>query len=397
MAAELAAIVAERVRRRGPLPFDEVVDLALYHPAHGFYSRGQGAGRDRDFLTSPEVGPLFGAVVARALDTWWADMGRPDPFVVVEAGAGAGTLAASVVAAAPRCAPALRYLLVERSELLRRHPARGLHLEPASVVLGPATAEEDDPPPPDPEAAPAGRPRLASLAELPVGPFEGVVIANELLDNLAFGLLQRWGHGSVGQDPPKRDQNAVGGVRWDEVRVGGDRAEVLVPASPGLAAEADRWAPDAAEGSRIPLQRAAGAWLRSALTCLRRGRVVVVDYADTTPSLARRPWTEWTRTYRAHGRGNHALADLGAQDVTCEVAVDQLAGVRRPVSVRSQADFLAAHGIDALIGEARRTWHERAAIGDLAALAARSRVTEAAALTDPDGLGAFRVIEWEIG
>jgi len=388
----LPAIVAARVRRRGPLPFDEVMDLALYDPVHGFYSRGHGAGRDRDFLTSPEVGPLFGAVVARALDTWWADLGEPDPFVVVEAGAGVGTLAASVVGAGPRCAAALRYLLVERSEALRRHPARGLHLEPASIVLGPATDDEDEDPPPPAEA---GRPRLASLAELPVGPFDGVVIANELLDNLAFGLLQRSGQISAGPGPQKRDQNAPSG--WDEVRVGEDLAEVLVPASPDLAAEADRWAPDTAEGSRIPLQRAAGAWLRSALTCLRRGRVVVIDYADATPNLATRPWTEWTRTYRAHGRGGQVLADLGAQDVTCEVAVDQLAGVRRPVSDRSQADFLVAHGIDALVAEARQTWHERAGVGDLAALAARSRVTEAAALTDPSGLGAFRVVEWEVG
>ncbi len=384
-------MVAERVRRRGPLPFDEVVDLALYHPDHGFYGRGHGAGRGRDFLTSPEVGPLFGAVVARALDTWWADLGEPDPFVVVEAGAGIGTLAAAVVAAGPRCAPALRYLLVERSEALRRHPARALHLEPASLVLGPASDDEAEPTV-DPGV---GGPRIASLPELPVGPFDGVVIANELLDNLAFGLLQRSGHASAGQDTQKRDQNAPG-WRWDEVRVGEDLAEVLVPAAPDLAAEADRWAPDAAHGARIPLQRAAGDWLRAAVDCLRRGRVLVVDYGDTTPSMARRPWTEWTRTYRAHGRGGHVLADLGDQDVTCEVAVDQLAGVRQPVADRSQAEFLTAHGIDLLVAEARQAWHERAAIGDLTALAARSRVTEADALTDPAGLGAFRVVEWEV-
>lgn len=383
MAAELAAIVVERVRRRGPLPFDEVVDLALYHPAHGFYGRGLGAGRQRDFLTSPEVGPLFGAVIARALDTWWDAIGEPDPFVVVEAGAGVGTLAAAVVAAGPRCAPVLRYLLVERSEVLRRHPAKGLHLEPASLVLGPASDDEADPVPGQAVAV-GGRPRLASLPELPVGPFDGVVIANELLDNLAFGLLQR----SAESTPGER--------RWDEVRVGEDLGEVLVPAASDLAAEADRWAPDAPEGARIPLQRAAGAWLRAALTCLRRGRVLVIDYADTTPSMARRPSTEWVRTYRAHGRGGELLADLGDQDVTCEVALDQLAGVRQPVLDRSQAEFLAAHDIDLLVAEARQAWHERAAIGDLAALAARSRVTEAAALTDPAGLGGFRVVEWEV-
>src|SRR5437764_626791 len=90
MPTQVAEIVAERARRLGPIPFDEVVDLALYHPEHGFYSTGGGAGRGGDFLTSPEVGPLFGVVLARALDDWWRDMGEPDPYVVVEAGAGAG-------------------------------------------------------------------------------------------------------------------------------------------------------------------------------------------------------------------------------------------------------------------------------------------------------------------
>ena len=73
----------------------------------------------RDFVTSPEVGTLFGALVARALDASWHELGAPDPFVVIEAGAGRGRLAADVLRAAPACAPALRYVLVERSAALR--------------------------------------------------------------------------------------------------------------------------------------------------------------------------------------------------------------------------------------------------------------------------------------
>ena len=87
------------------MPFSEVMDLALYDPSHGFYAAGGAAGRRGDFITSPEVGPLFGAVVARALDGWWRAWGEPDPFVVVEAGAGAGTLAISVLTAQPRARP----------------------------------------------------------------------------------------------------------------------------------------------------------------------------------------------------------------------------------------------------------------------------------------------------
>ena len=71
--------------------FDEVMELALYHPVGGFYEGGGRAGRGgADFITSPEVGGLFGAVMARALESWWEALGRPDPFLVVEAGAGRG-------------------------------------------------------------------------------------------------------------------------------------------------------------------------------------------------------------------------------------------------------------------------------------------------------------------
>ncbi len=264
--------------------------------------------------------------------------------MVVEAGAGRGSLAAAVQAAGFGG----RYVCVERSAALR------------------AAAAERVP----------GAEVVASLDEVG-GPVDGVVLANELLDNIPFGLLERGPEG------------------WLEVQVGPGPAEVLAPAPADGAALAERLAPDAPVGGRVPLQPEAATWLRSALGLLRRGRVVVVDYADTTASLARRPWLEWVRTYRAHGRGGHPLEAPGTQDVTCEVAVDQLAAlVRPPDGDTSQANWLRASGLDELVAEASATWYDRASLGDLEALKARSRVGEADALTDPTGLGAFRVLEW---
>jgi SAM-dependent MidA family methyltransferase len=356
---------------------DEVLELALYHRDLGFYSTGSGAGRSGgDFITSPEVGPLFGTILARALDAWWDGMDRPDPYVVVDAGAGSGALATAVLAAQPACGPALRYVLVERSGRWRERHARRLPVEPADLVLGPIVAADPDL---GPQPVAGIGPLVTVLGGLPAGPFRGVVFANELLDNVPFRVLER----------------APG--RWDELRVTAELQELAVEAPPGAATEAHRLAPDAAPGARIPLQHQARAWLGDALQTLEEGRVVVIDYADATPSLARRPWTEWVRTYRGHGRGGHPLEDLGQQDVTCEVAVDQLALVAPPLADRSQAEFLRVHGIDEVAGDARRRWQDRAHIGDLQALASRSAVSEAAALTDPNGLGAFRVLEWEIG
>ncbi len=372
MPTQVAEIVAERARRLGPLPFDEVVELALYHPEFGFYSRGGGAGRGRDFLTSPEVGPLFGAVLANALDAWWRECGEPDPYVVVEAGAGPGTLARHVLDAGPACVSALRYVLVERSESLRDVQRSRLPMEPARQVLGPSVVTDPDE---GPRPQTGIGPLVTSLAELPQRPFTGVVVANELLDNLPFALLER--------DP----------LGWSEVRVDDALRESLVPAASDVALHAERLAPDTPVGGRIPLQRPATAWVRSALAVVERGRIAVVDYASTTTELARRPWTEWVRTYRGHGPGRGPLEDLGEQDVTCEVAVDQLPS---PDTASAQADFLRAHGLDALVDAARRAWEERAHIGDLEAMKQRSRLSEATALTDPGGLGAFQVLEWKV-
>jgi SAM-dependent MidA family methyltransferase len=373
--------LAARIRRHGPRPYDEVVELALYDPVHGFYAQGGAAGRRRgDFITSPEVGPLFGAVLGRAIDTWWREQGEPDPFTIVDAGAGVGTLARIVAAAEPSCLPALTYVLVERSEALRRHHADHLSLSMPQMAFGPrAPSEEDD----DETTAVGTGPRFVSLASMPALALTGVVVANELLDNLPFRLLER--HAGS----------------WHELRVGlgaDDRTlvDVRVPAPDELADLAQRFAPDVADGGRVPLETGATDWLRTALGHVDRGRVVVLDYASTTAELGSRPSTEWLRTYRAHGRGVGPLEALGQQDLTVDVCVDQLARVRAPSAERTQAEFLLAHGLSELVEEGRRTWHDRAYIGDLEAVRGRSRISEAEALTEPAGLGAFRVIEWSI-
>jgi SAM-dependent MidA family methyltransferase len=373
----MTGALAARIRREGPVRFDVAVEELLYGEEGFFASAGSGAGRRQDFITSVEVGPLFGAVVARAIDDEWGRLGHPDPFVVVEAGAGRGALARSVLDAAPRCTPCLRYVCVERSAALRAAAEDLLPVEPATNVFGPVRANDPDEPS---EVVPGGGPVVVVLDDLPMVTVRGMVVANELLDNLPFRLLER--------QPSS----------WSEVLVTleGDRlAELVIGAPPDAAAEAERLAPGAVAGDRIPLQHAAAAWLRRARSVLDRGRLVVVDYAaPTTASLASRPWREWLRTYRSHQAGGHPLDDPGAQDVTCEVAVDQLHPA--PDSDRTQADWLRSHGIDGLVQRARETWHERAHLGDLEALRARSRVGEADAITDPAGLGGFRVLEWVV-
>ena len=324
----------------GALRFDRFVDLALYG-RHGFYTGEGRAGRRGDFLTSPEVGPLFGTVLAAWIDDQFVRAGRPDDFVVVEVGAGPGALARSITsawAASPGEHPQ-HYLAVEVSATQRAsHPAA-----------------------------------VQSVERLPADPFRGVVVANELLDNLPFRLLV-----------------FDGGWREAFVARAGDRfVEVLAPFHDALPEHVPARAP---HGARLPLLDAAAAWVADARRLVSTGAVLLFDYVTpVSAELTTDPWRNWLRTYRGHERGGHYLAAPGEQDITVQVPLDQLP---EPDAVRSQAQFLRRWGIDDLVEEGRVAWEAAAAAPTVAAMKMRSRVREVEALCDPDGLGGFLAIEY---
>lgn len=333
--------IRAEIERGGPIPFERFMELALYGE-QGFYLRPDGgsAGRRGDFITSPEIGPLFGAVVARMLDSEWERIGRPEPFTVVDVGAGPGTLARAVRAATPRCGDALRYVAVEISA-----PQRDRH--------------------------PDG---VASVAEFPGGPFDGVVVANELCDNLPFRL-------------------AVydGGWREAYVDVAPDGRLVERLSAP-FATTPRALPPSALHGARAPLVDRAREFVATARRTIRAGSLLVFDYGvPRTAELALRPWRDWLRTYHDNERGEHYLRVPGVQDITTDVPIDQLPS---PDALRTQSQWLQRWGIDDLVAEGRRVWEERAARPNLDAMKMRSRISESAALLDPSGLGGFLVAEW---
>ncbi len=323
---------------------------ALYDPDAGYFATGPlRSAKEGDFLTSPEVSPLFGETIARVVAAESRRVGT-DMVDVLEVGAGSGSL--------------LRPLL-DALEI----PARPLAVEVSAAARARLAALA-------PEAT-----VLASLDEVE-GPLRGVVVANEVADNLPAALVVRRGKG------------------WQErlVAVGGDTlAWVEGAPRPEVAEWADRFAGPVPEGGQAEVQLAAGEWIRRLVGLLQAGVALVFDYGDTGPGLAGRRAEGTLRTYRGHHLGPDPLLDPGSTDITMDVDFGALAAAAEEagaeVEVLTQAAFLERWGLRERLTRLRGEELSLAATDRVIdRLAVRSRVTDGEALLHPRGLGDFRVL-----
>ena len=345
----LAAVLLDRLRRRieadGPMPFEEFMAASLYDPDHGFFATGplRSAG-DGDFLTSPEVSPWFGRTIAGALHAH-----VDESWTLMEIGAGSGSLLKPLLASL--IATPKRVIAIDRSPAARHSLAQ---IEGVEV-----------------------------LDELPdeLGPGPLAVVANELLDNLPVALAVNTSAG------------------WQERWVGhGARGLVLIgrPARPLVVEWCERYAGTVPDGGLVEVQLEAEHWLRSLLTRIGEGIVLLFDYGGTAEELEPRRTQGTLRTYRAHHLGPDPFHDPGATDVTVDVNFTAVVDVARTCGWRAelvrQDDFLAAHGLRDRVRDLRGE-ERRLAAGDdaMARLRVRSEWKDAETLLHPRGLGDFRV------
>ena len=308
MDAALRPLIVRRIRERGPLTVAAFMDMALYHPRLGYYTRApRRTGRAGDYYTSVDVGPQFGGLVAAQIDEMrrlLAGGGGPAELDLVEVGAGDGRLARDVLDAAESAFPALhaavRLTLVETS--------------PAARAVQPRTLGRH-------------RARLhAGAADLP-DRIAGVILANELLDALPV-------HAVAMTDD---------GLREVFVDVAGDRfVERLGPLSnPALARHLEALGAAPAPGWRGEVNLAAVAWMRAAARRLTRGFVLLIDYGRSVQALyaGGRAGGTLTTFHRhrvdAAGAGSEQpggpawLADPGERDITSHVDFTSVARAAR--------------------------------------------------------------------
>ncbi|MCI0679071.1 MAG: SAM-dependent methyltransferase [Actinobacteria bacterium] len=327
----------------GPIPFERFMGLALYDADGYFGGESLRSVRSGDFLTSPEVSPLFGETLARWVITEWERIG--DPFQLVEVAAGSGSLLAPLLRVVEVPAIAVEVSPAARRELSERLP----HIDVVSTL-------PDD--------------------------IRGVVVANELADNLPMALAQR----------------AEAGWRERWVGLDGDRLE-LVDASPRP--EALDWltayAGDVPTGGWVEVQLEATRWVEQVLSRMSAGSLVLIDYGDTAENLLPRRADGTLRTYRAHHLGPHPLDEPGATDITADVNFTALTATARAggavVDLMRQDVFLAELGLRDRLTEVRHAELAATRAGDSdERLRLRSLRTEIETLLHPRGLGDFRVM-----
>ena len=356
----LAPLIREEIERDGPITFARFMSFALGHPEHGYYSRERIAwGHAGDYETSPEVHPIFGYLWARQVVECWERLGRPEPFALIEPGAGSGAFAASLLTwlaeRAPDCYAATR------ATLLDGHPHRLAQQCQTLTEAGHTAAH-----------------LLADewLASNGAEPIVGVVISNEYFDALPVHVVERQGSDLL---------------EW-HVRLDAETGlafELLPPSAPALAAHFAQLGIQPGDGCRAEVSLAALDAMRQLAARVERGYIVTIDYGYDARTL----YAPWRRmgtlmAFRNHSPQPDPLAEPGRLDLTAHVDLTSLAAAAdgfEAAPTVSQAEALLALGIS----EQFEGMRARAAADFGAFAEARAAVDT---LLDPTDLGRIRVL-----
>lgn len=311
-----ALIRTEIERGSGRITFAHYMALALYAPGLGYYSAGaRKFGEAGDFVTAPEISPLFSRCVARQCCQVLAGLGGGD---ILEVGAGSGVMAADVLAEmeALGCLPD-HYFILDVSADLRQRQKETLERRVSHLLE-----------------------RVRWLDRLPESGFTGVVLANELLDAMPVHLFRIEGEGP---------QELY--VAWEDDRFAWRGGPLSDPRLAGrIAAIVDELG-DLSPGYTSEVNLAAEDWVRSIAAMLERGLVLIIDYGF--------PRREYYHSERAGGTlmchyRHHAHPDplihAGLQDITAHVDFTAVAeaAVEAALAVAgytAQAYFLLGSGL----------------------------------------------------
>ncbi|MBL3591455.1 MAG: SAM-dependent methyltransferase [gamma proteobacterium endosymbiont of Lamellibrachia anaximandri] len=323
-----ALAVSEQLERRirdemgqtgGAIPFDRFMELALYAPGLGYYVAGSRKfGEAGDFITAPEISPLFARCLARSAQQLLAEI---DGGAILEFGAGSGLMAADMLAELERLdALPQRYLIMEVSPELQARQRETITRQVPELSA-----------------------RVEWLDHLPDA-FSGLVVANELLDAMPvhrFRIRSGCAEESF--------------VAWDEAGFV-ERFEAAVSPELDSGIERIQSANGAlAEGYVSEVNLRLHGWMKALGAMMERGAVLLVDYGYPRSEFFHPQRTSGTlMCHYRHRAHPDPFRWVGLQDITAHVdftavAESGVAAGFELLGYTTQAHFLMASGLDSLL------------------------------------------------
>jgi SAM-dependent MidA family methyltransferase len=316
--------IADEIRRHGPTPFSRYMEMCLYEPEIGYYSRAREQfGKTGDFYTSSDVHAVFGRLLARQFEEMWRVLDSPQRIDAIELGPGRGLFARDVLDWSakqfPEFSHALHYALVEQSAHLRdrlqERLAGHIAVERARVFDSIGAA--------------------GSTAEKNV-----IIFANEFFDALPVEVIDYRGALRIGLENGRLVENFI----------------------PPTAAEIeflDRYSVHPEEGERVEATLVSLAWMKRVAEtfCGKRGFFVAIDYGYTREEQLAGRHRDTIMTYRQHTVSASPYEAPGEQDITAHVNFTALRarGIEfglEPVALLTQSQFLLGIGEDTQFAEA---------------------------------------------
>ena len=297
----LVALIRDRIRRHGPVPFAWFMEQALYHPEFGYYTSPRlRIGRKGDYYTNVSVGRLYGQLLASQLIEMWKLLGSPSRFTIVEQGAEDGRLAMDILSAISQesieAANCIHYAILEPvpgKQQQQKTRFKGALLDKVTWLTG-----------------------LSDLKNV-----TGAFISNELIDAMPVHIVEY--------------RNGL----WLELLVDISGEDFcFVPSkinAPDLAKAVEKLRLSSASPYRTEVNLAAVRWIRAVSSRLERGFVLIVDYGFPRYEYYKPERTEGTLScYSRHQRSYDPLVRPGEIDITAHVDFTSLAEAAEEASLK---------------------------------------------------------------
>jgi SAM-dependent MidA family methyltransferase len=312
--------IESEIRQSGPMPFSRYMEICLYHPTAGYYSRNaEQFGKAGDFYTSSDVHAVFGRLLARQFDQMWQALDRPPKIEILELGPGRGLFARDVLDWSNKkfhdFFAALTYTVQESSPALRAKLQDTLknHLASGKAIISGEPPEE--------------RPTIhRSLA--PDTPL--IVFANEFFDALPVEIL-----GTAGKLHIALENNRL--------------REIWHPPLDEELEFLDRYGVRPEPGERIEVPILAQSWIRQIAHAIARGLLLIIDYGYTRSEQLAGRHRGTLMAYRHHSASSDPYQAPGEQDLTAHVNFTALAAACEQAGMHvekllTQSQFLMGIG-----------------------------------------------------